>query len=62
MDDFRPLLPRQRLAAGRARIEMEVREALLRVERGGGTVADAALLRQAFACCTNHRPKEVTPC
>lgn len=47
--DFKPLLPRQRLAAGKAQIEMEVNAVLRRVESGEATAADARVLQDAFA-------------
>jgi len=47
-DDYRPLLPRQRLAAARARIEMEAHDALRRVELGTATAGDAEIIRRAL--------------
>lgn len=54
--DFKPLLPRQRLAAGKAQIEMDANEALRRVASGLSTVADAQLLQRALTFFRGKAP------
>ena len=49
LQEFRPLLPKQRLAAGKACIEMEVNATLRRVETGNATASEARVLQHAFA-------------
>ncbi len=62
--DFRPLLPRQRLAAARAQLEMDVHAALQRIRGHNDTPEDAALLAHASRVARLAYPqqaKEVTP-
>ena len=54
--DFKPLLPRQRLAAGKAQIEMEVNAVLRRIETGSATAGDARTLQSAFATLRGSKP------
>jgi len=56
--DFRPLLPRQRLAAGKAQLEMEVNSILRRIETGNATAEDARTLRHAFATLVGRVRRE----
>ena len=54
--EFKPLLPRQRLAAGKAQIEMEVNAVLRRIETGSVTADDARTLQSAFTTLRGSKP------
>ena len=54
--EFKPLLPRQRLAAGKAQIEMEVNAVLRRDVMGVATPAEVKVLRQALATLRGSKP------
>ena len=54
--EFKPLLPRQRLAAGEAQIEMEVNAVLRRIDTGSVTADDARTLQSAFTTLRGSKP------